>query len=392
MFNFYPQWREKSFLERLFVCFIFVFIFFATFYLFYQQGGSDHKHFISDLPSHILWAQRIAKDPYLLLRFFEPGLHLLAIMLVHLFSVNYVIAASFILSSFYTIFFYVLFRVVKNELRFSDFFTLLICLTLVLLAPLFIPFVSKDFILGMGSPNLWHNPTYIMIQPFTLYVTYNFMHELEKKVIGRKFYVLSFLLLISCFFKPSYAEVFLPSIVLYGVFITFKNRELTKLKKIFLFIVPTVIFLLLQFLMLYSNGHIIFSFLGVIRHHTSDPLLCLLRTIAFPLMTALLLRKEMSKCLQFCWVMLVFSLLQFAFLAQSGAQFTAGNFAWGFCLALMLVFIFSAIDLLKWMQSNNFADSKFKKVILMSILILFLWHLLSGITYTHMIFSGGLYY
>jgi len=259
------------------------------------------------------------------------------------------------------------------------------------MAPISLPFYNKFIYLGQGSPNVWHSPTLITLQPFVLYITYQTLFKIEKIRLDIPFFTLSFLLLVSCFFKPSYAEVFLPALFIYGTILTIKNKNYMQLKNIFLLILPTIILLILQFLILNSKSHLILTFFGVIKLYSANPLLSFIRATAFPITVAIFVNKSMSKHLRFCWIILLVSYLQFAFLAQKNG-FANANFEWGFNSALTLIFIFSIIEIIKWLLTTKSVQIKNKKAKTAIISIVFCCHLASGIIYIYRIFSGGVYY
>lgn len=385
-------------------------IFFLTFYLFYHQALALNGYlgnYLSDLPAHIGFAKH-ASIPT-----FEPGFHILFIVLAKIGHINYEIASSLILSTFYALFAVILYQIIKRELNLSVLSNIGICLASLLVEPIFMPFVNRTFYLLIGSPNIWHNPTIMMVKPFALYITYMFIIKLKDQELhfDKNYFILMFLLLFSCLFKPSYAVVFIPSIAIYGGFLLlfhpkFKERRLALFSYIAAFSIPSLLLLFFQYLALNKwgmeqNQHspIIFSFFEVIKYYSnhynsSGPLSGFLRVSAFPLSVALIINKNMSKQLLFCWLMFFIGYLQFAFFTQKvlPSDPPAGNLTWGFSIALSLLFIFSLIDFIKWFLLKKSVIIQYKNLKSLLISMLFLWCLISGIFYTCKVFLGGIYH
>lgn len=104
----------------------------------------------------------------------------------------------------------------------------LISFILLLVGPLYIPWYNEKIYLGQGTPNIWHNPTSLVVKPFAIccfFMVLKLLASIQQKIeIKRKQYItLSILIFLSVLAKPSFIQGFIPG--LGGVFAYFVYKR-----------------------------------------------------------------------------------------------------------------------------------------------------------------------
>jgi len=260
-----------------------------------------------------------------------------------------------------------------------------------------ITMVAKFFghytLFGIESPNIWHNPTYIVIRIIALGIIYLYLTQKKQEQL----WSISILLGISCFYKPSFATIFIPAVFIYE-FIQNKNTLIKTIQRISIIILPTIMILGTMFYMLTfvyktphgQTSHIIFAPLGVIHLYVKNELGALFEALAFPILILLLRHKEIftyNKFLLFSWIMLFFGYIYWALLAQSGSDFYgAGNFGWGYNLGLFFVFTFSIVEYIRF--SIQRSQEKYLKILFFIATGLLFLHFFWGLAYLVRVLLG----
>jgi len=203
---------------------------------------------------------------------------------------------------------------------------------------------------------------------------------------------LSIALVISAIMKPNFVLGFLPVGIIY---LLIKRKSTGHgFFRSFLPFTPVILVLLLQYYFSYqgSSSGISFTFFGVWKLYSKHIFFSILLGTAFPLsMLAIrfrfLLRNDF---LLLSWLFWGITFLQFSFIAEN-KYFAAGNFSWGYNIALWLLFIFSSAEFFSWLKKEN-REANFYKSKVIIIFLLFSLHLTSGIAYLAKQLSGGQYY
>ena len=309
-----------------------------------------------------------------------------------------------------------------------------------LAGPLFLRFYNRFYYLGQGSPNPWHNPTYIGVRPFMVLITvltvrYWKMTKNEKVTVrGRTLpaktvmqLLLAALLACSTFVKPSFLTIYLPACMVL-VFIRLvkilagkndgsgtgseqKNPAKLVLSMIadHLYFVPSGILLLWQYTEIYrtaetvtaaeamteavteaaaaaaakSSGIAISLFEAAGRYAPSVALSWVLR-MAFPAAVILIWWKKIRKQELFPLVIAEYifgQLIAFIFI-ETGSRATHGNFGWGNLLGTSLIWIFCLLYFTGEYLSEQSVIRGWRRRLkyLVPALLLF-WHLSAGIMY-----------
>lgn len=269
------------------------------------------------------------------------------------------------------------------------------------------PFNPNPFV-GQGSPNIWHNPTIIMVKPLSLLLFLMIMKEMEtcrKEQFDHlipvwKCLIMAVLLVLCNLAKPCFAQIFYPAIFILMILWLFlyRGKNFFMALELFVTCLPSVLLLGMQYITAFHssaasrNGTqtegIIFAPFVVAGLRTKSIPVSILLAVAFPLFTtivALLLRKH-SWTRFFSWIMYLCGLAEKLLLAEGGSRLTHGNLAWGYNLSLYFIFVVGMWD---WLKIRR--DTKNLGIRITGSLLLF-WHLFSGCWYLfyHMIYTGAI--
>ena len=249
-------------------------------------------------------------------------------------------------------------------------------------------------LLGVGSPNTYHNATSIAASPFAIAVFFLYCDMLRNdggRIERRKAIALAVLLFLCCMAKPSYPLVFLAAAGLTEAFrlIKYKFRNIKEAVTLLLCVLPAMLYMLYQKSVMFGGeaGGIGFGYAEVWKAYKqfqkSVPL-SLLKVTVFPLtVLAFNFRKLKDSFLyRFSWFQFAVSAFSYFFLYESGIRKQNGNFMWGYDYGQFLLFAASGVILLK---SD---DEKWKKGVQWAAFAL---HLLCGILYFGKVLLGSTY-
>lgn len=247
------------------------------------------------------------------------------------------------------------------------------------------------YYLGQGAPNLWHNPTYIMMRPFCwMYFLYAIavikgIHENQTK--KSDFVVWGILGLVVCLIKPSFPIVLLPAMAVLTICEMIRKKALQPGFLMLGSVSASVFILIIQFVFTQTNPLVKdtsepFSFApgsyyGFNLAQSIGVILALNGVLLLYLMVEG--RKHLWKDFYDTAAVLItmIGMLQFFFLSDG----SAGNFAWGYYMAVNIGTIISLVQCLKY-----------KKKILFGICsIIFLYQVLMGMLYLLQYYRGGDY-
>jgi hypothetical protein len=341
-------------------------LFMVSFYIFYMQVFYFRFYNIpkSDLSDHIKLIELILQHKY---HVPHAGFHYSTYFFSLMTFLNREYSAILLLSSFVVISFIVTFYTLKVFLTelYPERFIIFITLFLHLVTPVFLPVLNTTIFFGQGSPNIWHSPTFIMTKPFVLIIIIlivSLLEDLKKQTSIRYIILPSFLLMLSVFYKPNFALAFIPAV---GLYILFKHwSEFRKYVISFFLVLPALLILGYQFISTYfftdnnlggTGDHIILTFFGAWKVHSPCIPLSVLRGIIFPASIFLFRRKEVIKnnYLILSWLFYLAAFAEVSFLAEKEGFF-AFNFSNGYSFALISLYTFSVIELLKWMKEFSF--------------------------------------
>ncbi len=203
----------------------------------------------------------------------------------------------------------------------------------------------------------WHNPTNIWPRLFALPIIWLFFEIIEREEDKRKchkqYICLCILMILVNLGKPSFSQVFLPSIVIYCILycIVTKFEAFGTCLKLAIASLPSVAILLLQMIAnLYegeNSGGIEIAWYKVLSVTQKGNPKVIVEAIAFPLVFSILyFKKEYKKPkFLFMWLFYAVSFLEFALLTEKGVRTYHGNFGWGYTVAIMLLHAYMLTEL-----------------------------------------------
>lgn len=237
-------------------------------------------------------------------------------------------------------------------------------LILHLVGAVYVPWFNPKPYSGQGTPNIWHNPTTIMVRPFALITFLLICDEIEssrrsgfRKGPGWKKGVLTACLLILCnFAKPSFVQVFYPAVFLLMILwlIVYRGKSLKLALQLLLICLPSVAVMAAQFIVSFSSGQaasesgssVAIMPFAVVKLYTPNVWISLLLVIAFPLVMLVIARirgiSDWTTAL--AWFMCLAGFMERILLAETGERFTHGNFNWGFQISLYFIWLVAMRD------------------------------------------------
>lgn len=386
--NFLPA----SFIDQKLSQVFFSVLFTLNFWLYYHYNFCNNDaayYYYSDLVFHVGQIKHFFEQPRL---YYEPMFHIITGTLAFIFFTSHKMMATIVLSSVQTLTAYLYYRLFLYNLKNKPLSIALIFFAY-FSSTLFIPFISKHFLLGMASPTIWHNPTLIMVKPVAIITTVLTAYYLDHHITIKNALKISVLLLLSTLCKPAFSEIFIPAFTLFGALYYSWSRK--NISCWLVIVLPTTLLLLAQLFIWHDQGaHIVFAPGLVIGVFTHNYVLALLRSIAFPLAILILRKPWKNTALMLSWIHTTLAYLQFLLLAEM-PRYAHGNFGWGYSIGLSLIFLFSLIELAQWLkqeQVNTWEDIRCANKHLKVTVFLALAHLSTGIIWYIKIMHGGNYF
>ncbi|MDI9519087.1 MAG: hypothetical protein WBH68_01765 [Erysipelotrichaceae bacterium] len=350
---------------------------------FYKGVYPIEGNYVSDLPCHILISQHIKYNelptnnicsfvpPYKLFHIFVAASSYLTNRNYELASVLVLVLTQIIL---YLLMLYYYKKIFKpKKINLSD---LLIIFSLIIISSL--PFKNGNLYLPQGGPNIWHNPTYIFLRPFSLVSFFNFylLSKNENDAKSINFIIFSIATLLSTYSKPSFSLPFLFASGILVAISLFKNK-FKNIKygiKMFVSVLPTLVLMFYQYLSVNNFGALNTSikFGTFLNLSFSDSIIASFCSLLYPIISSIYILKheKNTKYLQIVsWSYMIVSWLQYYFLYQT--SFNNGDYAWGYFAALFFIYYINTITLL--------SNGLFKKI--KTIYILFIIQTVFGTIY-----------
>lgn len=237
-------------------------------------------------------------------------------------------------------------------------------LILHLVCAAYVPWFNPKPYSGQGTPNIWHNPTTIMVRPLALAAFLLVCGEIEesrrsgfKRGPGWKKGIATALLLILCnMAKPSFVQIFYPALFLLMLIwlIAYRGKNIKLALELLLICLPSLAVMGLQFITAFSSGSaaresesgVAIMPFAVVKLYTPNVWISLLLAIAFPLLMAFIAwgHRISDQASALAWLMLFSGFMERILLAETGERFTHGNFNWGFQLSLYFVWLIAMRD------------------------------------------------
>lgn len=233
-------------------------------------------------------------------------------------------------------------------------------------------FLYEPIYLGQISGLVLHNPTTIMVFPFSIAV---FMYSLR----GR-FGIVAILSVLSLFVKPNYILAWGVAFLCHQMITHGLSKKVIADNMKWLF--PVIAILTWQYLSFTGSGAgIDISPFKVWSDFSGNIPLSIARSLAFPLCFVLLFHDTAIKdtYLKLAWAVLLVAIFQAALLFESGFRGFHGNWFWGMNLAVYIVF---AISVSKFYDTAvTLIQNKRRFLAVAFTFTLLVAHTLSGVCY-----------
>jgi hypothetical protein len=352
----------------MFLAFIFSF-FFCLFYneLFWN---------FSDLSAHIALVSFKASHP---LSLPEVGFELTVYWLAKLCHLGYAQVGVLLLSTTMVVLAIMVSSVLEKYLNLKTNLNYFFTSLLLVVSSIYYPFFNKFPYLGQWSPNPRHNPTILLMEPFALGALLLTIPMLQKHKVSTVVQV-ALLLVISMFYKPSFAMVYIPAAFIFLIF--YKPRVTKNFVLMFFAVIPAILYFSWQYFSFQHAGlTVAWSPFKMLTLYTPNPFISLTLAIAFPLSLLIFRFRNVlnNKYLLMAWLITLVGYMQSVLLAQGGDQLACANFAWGYLAGLFFLFVFSFVEFWRWLQSDIVKKIDVAKLSITS--FLFSLHLASGIVY-----------
>ena len=315
-------------------------------YLFYRQSVQpldyDNRYFQSDLPYHISmivddgWYYSFTAYAYQLLYWLGGKKTILIALFLAVVTVACIGLTDGLLR-----------RILKRER--TDALTLGAAFALNLVMPFFWSYAGAYRYVSYQSGNLWHNSTYqcMKLAALAAMLYYEKMEEgYREKISLRQWLALAGILFLCTGIKPSFLTVFAPML---AVKLLADLCRRVPFRQVFLLgstVLPACGVILWQNMVLFGadTGHgMTFSPWYTFSLHANRTKLAVLCSIAFPLTILLFSLKDLLRDRRylFVWGMTGVGFLEALCLVETGSRSRDGNFLWGYCFAIFLVFVYS---------------------------------------------------
>lgn len=260
---------------------------------------------------------------------------------------------------------------------------------------------TRFYYMGVFSPNPFHNATYQASRPVAIICVFLFadlLETYEQKLDLKKAVAFSAMLLLATMTKPSFTIVFSGTAGLIMLCRLVKSKGSNFKNTILLgcMFLPTFADLLYQYSGVFtgtdSKGQeagLGVELFRVWREYCSNYFVAIVLMIFFPLVVlAFQYRKILSNTLyRFGWQIYVVSLAMFSLLYEKGFRAVDANFSWGYMLGAFFLVMSSLMVLVE----ETYKAGKHNWGLLIQ------WgafglHVLCGVFYFMIIFTGGSYY
>jgi hypothetical protein len=319
----------------------------------------------------------------------HPALHLLVYWISAITGVSYFVSMAFVAAVFTSVTVWLTRSVLLRtaQLPIDRVFHFLIALSLSVVIAIYIPGYSRFFYLGNWSPNIWHSPTMIMLEPFAILSFAAFVYYIGEREKTQPLVPLAICAstLLGVYIKPSFATCFLPAVGVYAL--VFRFRDYVFYRRLALVFLPPVLVLGYQFVRTYQcndtaspyHDEVIFTWFGVFKVYTNNVLTSTLLVMAFPLSVTLfaLRRALQNKYLLFAWLMTLIGFCEAAFVAEE-LKFEQAAFIFGYVICLHILFIAAMIEYLGWFRKDAPQEVKACRS---PVAVVFSLHLVSGVWY-----------
>ncbi len=295
----------------------------------------------------------------------------------------------------------------------------LLAIVCMVVAPIYIKALNPNRYLGLQTPTIWHNSTYIGMKfgaMFVLLFYYGYQEIYREKFSALDFIWFTILLVFTNLCKPNFIVAFAPAmaIMLLTDCIATKGKTLGRQIIIGIPILISLLVLIRQNAILFNGSNesssLGFSLAYVLRLRTDHPIASLLQSAAFPLVVLLANLRELKEDRRFrvTWLMWLVGLFEYLFINDMGYRQNDGNLTWGYCFCLFPVFVVSLCWLYKdvkklydaYKASGSTAFVAYVRenrawgrlTYMAAAILLIVAHLYFGLVYFGIVYLGGSYF
>lgn len=221
-----------------------------------------------------------------------------------------------------------------------------LAISLTIAAPItFLYPLDNSMYLGYIGINTYHNPTILLLKPFTIFIFLLSTRAFQCKRYGVITILMAALITsLSVFTKPSYIICLLPSLGILTLFHVWKKKFVDWKMLLIGIVFPSVVFLIWQFFFTYGyneGSSIVFAPFKLISTYSSFLEIKFILSIVFPLVVTAVFLKESSKDIrmQLGWMGFGIGVAFTYLLAEGGERFGHGNFIWSGQISLFILFV-----------------------------------------------------
>ncbi len=307
-------------------------------------------------------------------------------------------------------------RFIDELFGINKFANLTISTGLIFLSGLYIPYIYPYYYVGGVGTQPWHNSTYYGMRLFALAYLFVFFRVWPGYMDGinkKEWIKMAVFLMLSTAFKPNFlfdAGITLGILLLIDLIRYHTKEAFRKIVIMGTTFIPAMCVLMIQYIRLYAAGNnggkdgIMFQLPEELLHGNSSTLLKYGRPFLFPIVVIIMLiilgrnndhntepENRYAKNLIFSILLFVSSIMISMTLVETGQRELADNFSWGVCAAFYCMYLFAAPLFVKLIEVNKGNRKKvFLSVTVVAGTLLFMAHVLSGISYFILMMKGNL--
>lgn len=260
--------------------------------------------------------------------------------------------------------------------------------------------LNRQHYIGYQNANMWHNSTYTFMRLFailTVLVYLDLDESYKEKINVKKLLLFTLFLTVATGFKASFLTVFAPVLAIKLLIDLIKGTRFSKVFVFALTVVPGLCVMALQSLVMGgsngSNGYVISPFTAL-SMRGDHPKITLILSVLFPLFVGLYHIRDFYKDRIYfgSLIMWAVAFLEVFLLLETGERELDSNFFWGYSIALFFLFVTSMIRTLRDFSLAVVQKNKVKIAFLILCMILLFWHVISGLWYFGLLFTGVTYF
>jgi hypothetical protein len=324
--------------------------------------------------------------------------HLLIILLQFIPGIDFYLSAKIIVTLGFAILSVMVYLIVRSsfahsESRKSSLLTFLISSSLLIVTPISLfTSIYGNYYRGYVNINTYHNPTIILLKPFSIMVFLYIMKvfdEQNRPQGYRPFLISGIVTISSILLKPSYSIALLPALGLLVVYHLYKKLYINWRFLILAVILPSMLVLGWQFSFTFASSVestiaiAPFELYKVLSGDMAWLLPKFILSIAFPLCVYFIDFKNTKRdlCLNFSWLVFFVGAFYTYFIVQRGPEEGAANFWWSGQIALFMLFLFSMRNFLGYIRGILAEDSPKEQIKVSFALAILGLHLISGVLF-----------